>query len=430
MRLLKWMARLRPDLTDDVTWLGWLCIARIGFAMLFTAYSASLPLLKSDWQMSAGEAGLVQSAYHLGFLISLFTVGFLTDRYGAKHTLLATSLAAAISGMAFALWADGFVSGLTLYGLNGLCSGGTYTPGLAIVAQRFAAHRQGRALGVYLAAASLGYAVSLFFSSAMLPLHGWRGVFLLAACGPVAGTMLAFWVLKDTPNWRHPRLPGHGPGSALRQVLANRPVMLAIWGYVFHAWELLGLWAWLPAFLSLALVRNGYGSLEATSLGATLSAFTYLAAAGGNVLGGGLSDRYGRTAVILVMSLTSLAGSFVFGWLLSMPVWLLVVVAVLYNFTAVADSSVHSSALTELVPPGYLGAAYSLRSLLGFGAGALSPWVFGLTLDGILGASPASETLAWGLAWMALGTGALCGPIVVWRLRRLPEARRLAGGRR
>jgi hypothetical protein len=47
----------------------------------------------------------------------------------------------------------------------------------------------------------------------------------------------------------------------------------------------------------------------------------------------------------------------------------------------VGDSSIHSTTLTELTDPRYLGVAYSLRSLLGFGAGAISPWVFGLVLD-------------------------------------------------
>ncbi len=49
------------------------------------------------------------------------------------------------------------------------------------------------------------------------------------------------------------------------------------------------------------------------------------------------------------------------------PLWLLVAAAAFYNITAIADSSVYSTAITELVPPQYLGAAYALRSLLGFG---------------------------------------------------------------
>jgi MFS family permease len=116
--------------------------------------------------------------------------------------------------------------------------------------------------------------------------------------------------------------------------------------------------------------------------------------------------------------------------MLGLPLWLVVLVAVLYNCTGVADSSVHSTALSELIRPRYLGAAYSLRSVLGFGAGAIAPWIFGLVLDWGRGPSVGSEYMAWGLAWMSLGVGGLLGPVATLRLRRLPDAARMADGKR
>ena len=417
-----------PASASDTAWLLQLCLARVAFATMFTAYSAVLPLLRRDWGMTAGQAGLVQSAYHLGFLTSLFAVGFLSDRHGARRTYLATSLAAAGSAILFALLARGFASAALLYGLTGLCSGGSYTPGLAILSERFAGRGEGRAMGLYLGAASLGYAANLFLSGAALPVAGWRGAFVAAALGPVIGTALGFWTLRHTPNVVHPPAPER-PRSALSEVLRDRPAMLSIWGYTFHAWELLGMWAWLPAFLATAASSGAEAGSGAVSKGAAFTALTYLVAVAGSVLGGSLSDRFGRTAVILWASSASLACSFAFGWLLGMPLPLVVAVAVLYNCSGVADSSIHSTVLAELVHPRRLGATYSLRSVLGFGAGAVAPWVFGLVLD--WGRGPlASERLAWGLAWASLGLGGLLGPVVTLRLRRLPEARRLAGGRR
>lgn len=380
--------------------------------------------------MSAAQAGLIQSAYHLGFLVSLFAVGFMSDHYGAKRTYLMTSVAAAASGIVFAVFADSFVSGLILYGIAGLCSGGSYTPGLAIITQRFAGRGQGRAMGYYLAAASLGYGVALLMVSAMIPLAGWRGGLVLTALGPVLGMVLGYRVLRDVPNVVHPLPDGDVGGLALKAVMSNKPAMLSIWGYTFHAWELLGLWAWLPAYMAVALSLGSGMSPEAASLGAVLSALTYLVAVFGSVLGGSLSDRWGRTAIILVLSITSLICSFAFGWMLGLPMVLLVAVAVVYNFAGVADSSIHSTSLSELIHPRYLGAAYSLRSVLGFGAGAIAPWVFGTVLDWGRAPPLSSETWAWGLAWASLGLGGLLGPVAVWRLRQLPEAGRMAGGKR
>jgi len=410
-------------------WLLEFCAARAAFATMFTAWSAVLPLLRDDWQMTAWQAGMVQSGYHVGFLISLFAVGFLSDRHGARRIYLATGIAAVASGLLFALFADGFVSALLLYGLTGLCSGGSYTPGLAIVAQRMK-ERQGRALGYYLAAASLGYAIGLLIASAMIPLYGWRGAFVVTALCPLLGMALGWRALREVPNVVHALPDGHGNHSRLLEVVRNKPAMLSIWGYTFHAWELLGMWAWLPAFLAAAAFAGGAGGAQAASLGATLTALTYLAAVVGSVLGGSLSDRYGRTAVTLAMAVASLACSFSFGWMIGLPMVLLVVVAVFYNVTGVGDSSIHSTTLTELMDPRYLGAAYSLRSVLGFGAGAIAPWVFGLVLDWGRAGGGMPDHVVWGLAWSTLGLGGLLGPLAIWRLRRMPEAVKLANGKR
>jgi len=119
-----------PDTSrnGDASWLAWLCLSRASFALIFTAYSAAIPLLTPEWGMSAGQTGLIQSSWHAGYLVSLFTVGFLADRYGAKRVFLVSSIAASVSAMIFALFAGSFLSGALLYGLTGLFSGGSYTP--------------------------------------------------------------------------------------------------------------------------------------------------------------------------------------------------------------------------------------------------------------------------------------------------------------
>jgi len=373
---------------------------------------------------------MVQSAWHVGYLISLFAVGFISDRIGAKKAFLAGSVLASVSALAFALFADSFVSGLLLYGMTGVCSGASYTPGLTLVSERFVAHQRGRAMGWFLAAASLGYGVSLILSGLLMPLVGWRGAFIATACGPFAATLTSFWTLRATPNVVHARGEEHVGGFALLAVWRNKPAMLLIWAYVFHSWELLGMWAWLPAYLAVSVTHGGSMTAQAAGIGAMLTALTYITSMGGSIYGGAFSDRWGRTKVILWGSCLSLVCSFAFGWMMALPLWLLVAVAAFYNITAIADSSVYSTAITELVPPQYLGAAYALRSLLGFGAGVISPWVFGLVIDWARGEPLRSESMAWGLAWTSLGIGAVLGPLMTLKLRRMPEAAKMAAGLR
>ncbi len=415
--------------TDDASWLAWLCLSRASFALIFTAYAAAIPLLTPEWGMSAGQTGLVQSSWHLGYLISLFTVGFLCDRFGAKRVFLVSSIAASVSAMVFALFADSFLSGVVLYGLTGLFSGGSYTPGLTLISERVAPTRRGRAMGFYLAAASFGYALALLLTGLLTPWIGWRGAFIVNASGPLLGTLLALYALRATPNVIHPAPAGQPVANPLPVVLGNKPAMMATWAYTFHSWEMLGMKAWMPAFLATAAFVSGSTATQAASLGAGLTAIAYIGSMAGSVAGGALSDRMGRTWTMLVMSFASITCSLALGWMISVPLWLLVVIAALYSFVAIGDSSVYSTAITELVPPRYIGAAYSVRSALGFGAGAVSPWVFGLVLDATR-AMDASPTLSWGLAWSALGIGALLGPLAALRLRRMPESAQMAGGKR
>jgi MFS family permease len=413
----------------DASWLAWLCLSRISFALIFTAYAAAIPLLAPEWRMSAGQAGLIQSAWHGGYLVSLFVVGFLADRYGAKRVFLVSSIAASTSAMVFALFADGFASAVILYGLTGLFSGGSYTPGLTLISERFAAGRRGRAMGFYLAAASGGYALALVLTGILTPLIGWRGAFIVNASGPLLGTLLALHALRATPNVIHPVPEEQAKTNPIPVVLKNKPAMLVTWAYTFHSWEMLGMKAWLPAFLAAAAYASGSSATQAASLGAGLAAIAYIGSMTGSIAGGALSDRMGRTWTMLLMSCVSITCSFSLGWLIGVPLWLLVLISAIYSFAAVGDSSVYSTAVTELVPPRYIGAAYSVRSVLGFGAGAIAPWVFGMVLDATR-AADASAAWSWGLAWCSIGLGALLGPLATMRLRRMPESVRMAGGKR
>ncbi len=403
---------------SDTRWLVLLCVSRIGFSLIFTVYSALLPVLMGAWQMSAADAGLVQSGWHIGYLISLFAAGLLTDRIGARKTFLLMSIGACVSAVLFAMFSNGFWSALALYFVAGAASGGSYTPVLALISQRYGAAKRGTAMGWYLAAGSFGYAVSLIACAALAPWAGWRAALALSAIATVAGALLGWVALRetrDTPPHASTLLPWL---TSARQLWQNKPAQLAIWSYSFHSWELLGMWAWLPAFLVAAAAYGGDASAGPLAIGVGIAGLTHLASVIGSIAGGTLSDRIGRTRVILVMSLASLVCSFSFGWMLGAPLWIITLVAMVYNLTAIGDSSVFSTVLSETVPPSQIGFAFSIRSVVGFGMGAISPWVFGLVLDSAGGAASPDQS-AWGLAWCSIGVGAVLGPLLTWRLHRI-----------
>jgi len=407
---------LRPG---SAGWLAALCASRVLSATWFVAYSAVLPLTQAEWGLSAREAGLIQSSFHLGYLTSLFIVGFLADHFGAKRAFLASGIAAWASPAVFIAFADGFWSAYWLHLLTGLCQGGTYTPALALINDHVGSGRRGRAMGYLIAGSSAGYGLCLAVAAAALAFTGWRGALWVVAVLPLAAWLVALAGLRATPNLVHPRPGGESLFASLPAVLRNRRGMLSVWGYTFHSWELLGLWAWLPAFLTAVLAAGGASAASAATTALAFAALTYVANIAGSVVGGTMADRWGRTQTILLWSSLSLALSFSIGWLAAAPFALLVALACAYNLSAIADSSVHSTVLAESVPPHYLGVAYAVRSVFGFGTGVVSPVVFGWALD-LAGGGPSSgDPLAWGIAWATIGLGGLLGPLATWKLHAL-----------
>ena len=216
--------------------------------------------------MSAAQAGLVQSGWHAGYLVSLFVAGMLTDRLGARRTFLLMSVAACVDRCAVCICRKRILvgSGLVLRRrtrFRWLLHAGPCADRATLWSAE-ARHCD----GLVLAAASFGYAVSLIACAVLSPWAGWR-----AGSGTVGrghGRRRSCWV-----GWRcgvrAKRLHMHTVHmpwmASARQLWHNEPAQLAIWSYSFHCWELLGMWAWLPAFLVAAAAHGGDLSGIATS---------------------------------------------------------------------------------------------------------------------------------------------------------------------
>ena len=396
-------------------WLPLLCVTRLFQASIATAWAGVMPRVMAEWGLAASSAGLVQSAWHLGYLISLFSVGFIADRVGPRRVFLVCSVLTALAALLFAMGAQGPLSAALLYGLTGLCAGGCYSPGLQLLAWNAQPQRRGKAMGAFIGFSSMGYGLSLLTVAAFSAVLPWRSILLLIATMVGLGALLTLGALaRMRPDPQRHAAAAYPVLRALKETLRDKPAMAGSAAYAAHCWELMALWAWLPAFLAFS--AQGVGLSAAQGIG--LAAGAHLVSVAGSLLGGAASDRHGRARVMLAASCASLLCSFSFGWMWAVPVWALAVFGALYNLAAIADSSVYSTALADVVPSSRLGAAFSVRSVMGFGAGAISPWVFGLALDwGQAHLAVAGN--AWGWAWTTVGLGALVGPWMIWRFQRL-----------
>lgn len=394
-------------------WLFALCVARSLNTLIFMSYAAALPVLRPAWGMSATAAGSVSTGWQLGYAVSLVFFSALADRVGARRVFIVSAWLSAAAAIVFALYARSYVSGLVLYTLAAVAQGGTYTTAIMLVADRYPPARRGAAVGWLIASSSLGYALSLLVSGAMLRLGGYELSFVATGAGPVIGALISWLLLRGGRDVVHARATGARFGTA---VLRNGPAMRLVAGYTAHSWELLGMWAWVPAFLAAVFVVSGAGTVKAVELGAYVSGGFHLMGLVASTSMGALSDRLGRRSVLLGTAAISAACSFAFGWLIDWPLAIIAAVGAVYAFTALGDSPVLSTALTETVSAPYLGAALAFRSLLGFGAGAIAPLVFGAILDATN--APGATPTAWGWAFSALGVGGAIAAACAWGLER------------
>lgn len=379
--------------------------------------------------MSNAAAGSIVSAYQIGFLVSLVGLSVLTDWVSAKKVYLYSCIAFAVSCLLFALFARSYPSALLLQGLMGLALGGTYTPGLKLLSETFSSSLRGRAMGFFIGAGQLGSAASLVATGWAAAKYGWQAAFFITSLGPFLGAVIPILILRRMEA----KKPEPEERKFKKELLSNRPAMLMIVGYSAHTWELEAQRAWTPAFLIACYLALGSTKDHALQAGSTFSSSMYIMGVISTIIAGSLSDRWGRTAVIIFMMAVSISCSFSFGWLIGGPMVWVMIAGLAYGFSVIGESPVFSSGLTEVISPNYLGTALGLRSLIGFGAGAISPTVFGLVLD-LTNSGQAGKALGffpnWGWAFSMLGLVALIGPWTMFKLRSMPESLKMAGGKK
>jgi MFS family permease len=183
--------------------------------------------------------------------------------------------------------------------------------------------------------------------------------------------------------------------------------------------ELYAVRVWLPGLLAATLVAGGESTTEATVKAATVGGIALAAGSVGPIIGGVISDRFGRAQTAAAIFALSGACSWVIGWMVGFPWPLVVGIAVVYGWAISADSSIYSTAVTESAKAEDLGSTMALQAFLGFMGGVVGPILVG----GVLDIFP--ENLEWKMGFSAVGMMAVVSIPVLLRagnLRRTPEA--------
>ena len=375
------------------------------------AISSALEVEKS---IDESSMAILTIAVQLGFVFGtlLIAVTNLSDLINARTLFAYAAVLAALANLLVipfdstpALIAARFATGAFL--------GGVYPPAMKVISGWYTKGR-GFALGTMVGALTIGSGSPHLLRSVFS--ENWQAVIIGSSVLAISGGLILKFLVKDGP---HEVKGAKFNPKYLIGAISQRGPRLALTGYLGHQWELYAMWAWIGSFM---LYIVGEKSLIGDRLDLA-SALTFLVFAVGAVASscaGIWSEKIGRTAVTsIAMAISGGVAAFI-GFIPPEMTVLIVILAMIWGASVIADSAQFSTAMTELSDPAYRGTMLTFQTGIGFALTAASIWLLPIVKD----------SSGWGWAFAMLALGPVVGTAAMLRLRSLPESVNLAGGKR
>ena len=382
-----------------------------GMALWFSG-SAVVPALSREWNLSSSQVSWLAIAVQLGFVAGTLISATLNlaDIITTRHLFAVCALLGALTNAFFGLYVHQPGTAIALRFLTGMCLAGVYPPGMKLMATWFREQR-GMALGFLVGALTLGKATPYLVNA--IGSANWRINVVSVSILAIVGGLIVLLFVSDGP---HALPPASFDLTQIWKVFGNRGVRLSSFGYFGHMWELYAMWIWIPVMIRASVTAQGGDPIFAE----TGSFLVIGAGAIGCVVAGLIADRVGRTIVTSWAMGISGSCCLLVGFLFGGNPVLLLLLAVVWGATVVADSAQFSSCVTELGDPQYIGTALTLQMCIGFLLTTISIELIPKVVD----------VVSWRYAFIILAPGPLLGVLAMLRLRQLPEAVRIANGRR
>lgn len=230
------------------------------FSALVRAVTATLaPVFSQELGLAASQLGLLAGAYFLGFSVMQLPLGSALDRFGAKRVLM-VFLAAAVAGcLAFA--AAGSLPQLLLARfLIGAGVAACLMAPLTCFRHFFSSALQLRANSWMLMAGSLGMLASTLPVQWLMPVTGWRGLFVLVAL-MLALAIVLIW--RSVPPDAPAQVAGQGVAGGYRQVFRHPAfVRMAPMGFVVYGGMIAMQSLWIGPWLTQVAGRSAVGAAQ------------------------------------------------------------------------------------------------------------------------------------------------------------------------
>lgn len=388
-------------------------VATIIFAVAVAAF-ARIPLLPDigrDLSLTAGEIGLLTTAFGLGRLFTDLPAGRLADAVAPTAAMAGAGSLLALSCGLLAV-AGSIAVALVASALIGCASALTNTTGMYVFATAGGAERRGASMAIYVTALMSGQMVGPALGGAIGSLTGWRPAIGVSAAIGVGVAVLCGGLLRQARS--HPRArdepepAGGQPEEATRRDGASRRELIALALAPFATFfGMAGLTQTL-----IPLIGDGELDFSASTIGLAIGAGAALRFVSAWVAGVA-SDRLSRK-IVLVPSLVLMAvGSAALALPSSVVTWGASIALVALGSSGI---SVAAAAVADRVPLPELGRELGLFRLVGDLGLVIGPIITGFIYQ-------ASGPRLAGLAAAAVFAAAALAAAAWVREARRPGAR-------
>jgi len=360
-----------------------------------------MPILMEALGLSVSGAGLLMSVFAITGLFLALPSGLIYQKAGPRVTGLLAG-GSILLGAVLGSLSQGSGALLTSRVIEGIGTSFMAVLAPAIIAQWFAAHRRGTAMGVWAAWVPVGNTSMLLLAPALAQAAGWRAVWWLGAGYALAVTLLYLAVVRPAPavpaeRPMEPAAPALGVTSG--QVLRSRTIWLLAGAFAALNAATIGLNTYLPTFLAS---QRGLPLAQAALIASIATLITIFSAPAGGVLSDRIGSRkkpylVGFAAAIVLLPLIGV---------LSVAGVILLVIA--------------QGALVGLIPTNIFAAAVEAAGDERQGGAAMAVIMVGQNAGMLLGPvvfGTLAETAGWPAAFASLAVISALGLLSGWLAR-------------
>jgi len=348
-------------------------------------YAFALTAIRDEFGLSAGAVGALASVTLVTSAVGGVAAGYLADRLGRARVLVWSILVYSVFTAATATAAS--VAGLVLWrALVGFGLGAEWSAGSVLVAETWPSRHRGKAIGFVQSGWAVGYLLAAALAALILPLRGWRTLFLVG----IVPALVTVWIRRRVAEpavWRATHTEGAAATAAagvagtaallLRPPLARLTLVATTLATVllFAYW---GLFTWMPTFLASPVSQGGAG------LGVVRSSAWIVPMQIGAFLGynlfGLVAGRIGRRPAFSLFVGGAALIVPAYGLLARQPAALMAL-GPLVGFFGHGYFSLFGALLAELFPSAIRATAQGACYNIGRAVSALAPFAIGAAAD-------------------------------------------------